>query len=535
MKNRYLLMIALAGLLSGGCGAGDGRTPFEQAVEAIGGAVALTDLERLQIEARGSRRIDHETPRPGGLMDVSTYTTRYMFDLANENLRTDTDRTPLFEALQSFPRASFSIVLNGDVGGLSAQAGFSPPGAVPSHYVAALRTQQRLFNPHFYLREGLQDPAPIGDGGAGEFDGRPHRIVSFAGKVAEIRMFVDDESGIISKLETVENNILVRDVSIEVRYLDWQAQGVLAFPGAVELYAGGALVHDETRTAVEIGPDFPAGTFDLPPEAVDPTLDADAFAFGQQTHQVQDAFFNLGFFYGEESPVTPSEIVPGVTLLGSSTGNSIAVSYERGLLLVEAPGSPKHGSNLVDAVEATFPGVAISHVVQSHFHQDHAAGVRSLVAAGARAIVGNGVSGFWDDVLTSESTIRPDALAAAGVVPDVEEVPLDGAFSIQDGNVTITAHHLSANPHADDMLITVVETGGEVFVYEADLYNAAFGLTLVLGGPESLFAGLRDLDIIDTSCNSAVPLTIIPTHGAPLSLADSLAELADLGIDVGCP
>ena len=120
-------------------------------------------------------------------------------------------------------------------------------------------------------------------------------------------------------------------------------------------------------------------------------------------------------------------------------------------------------------------------------------------------------------------------------MPDVEEVPLDGAFSIQDGNVTITAHHLSANPHADDMLITVVETGGEVFVYEADLYNAAFGLTLVLGGPESLFAGLRDLDIIDTSCNSAVPLTIIPTHGAPLSLADSLAELADLGIDVGCP
>jgi hypothetical protein len=76
-----------------------------------------------------------------------------------------------------------------------------------------------LFNPHFHLRDGLVDPALIGDGGAEDFDGRPHRVVRFAGKVAELGLFVDDESGFISKLETLENNILVRDTSIEVRYL----------------------------------------------------------------------------------------------------------------------------------------------------------------------------------------------------------------------------------------------------------------------------------------------------------------------------
>ena len=540
MRSEHLPMIIFVGLLAGGCGGNPGtkapeRTPFEQAVDAIGGGEALTGLERLRIQSSGSRRVDYESPRPGGLEDVSSYTTSYMFDLPNDNLRTDTDRTLLFDAMQLSPPESFSIVLNGDVGGLSAQAGFSPPGNVPSQYVAALRTQQRLFNPHFYLREGLADPALIGDGGAAEFDGRPHRIIRFAGRVDEIRLFVDDESGFISKLETLENHVLVRDVLTEVRYLNWQSQGSLAFPATVELYAGGALVQDETRSAVELEPSFPAEVFALPPEAVDPTLNAEAFAFGQQTHQVLDAFFNLCCYIGEESPVVTSEIALGLTLLGGGAANSLAVRYDQGLVVLEAPASPKHGSNLVATLAEAFPAIAITHLVQSHHHQDHAAGVRSFVAAGTTAVVGNGASGFWDGVLSAESTIRPDALASASVVPNVQEVPLDGTVVIQDVNVTITAHHVSANPHADDMVISVIETGGEVFVYQADLYNAGFGLTLVLGGPESLFTSLRELGIIDASCSSAVPLTIIPAHGAPVSLEDSLTELLGEGIDVGCP
>ena len=72
------------------------------------------------------------------------------------------------------------------------------------------------------------------------------------------------------------------------------------------------------------------------------------------------------------------------------------------------------------------------------------------------------------------------------------------------------------------------------FVYEADLYNAGAGGTLVLGGPESFFAALRDLDIIDETCSSALPLTIVPAHCIPQTLKDSLAELQGLDVDIGC-
>ena len=49
----------------------------------------------------------------------------------------------------------------------------------------------------------------------------------------------------------------------------------------------------------------------------------------------------------------------------------------------------------------------------------------------------------------------------------------------------------------------------------------------------SLFAALRNLDIIDQSCSSALPLTIVSAHGFPQSLETSLDELDGQRIDVG--
>ena len=97
----------------------------------------------------------------------------------------------------------------------------------------------------------------------------------------------------------------------------------------------------------------------------------------------------------------------------------------------------------------------------------------------------------------------------------------------------MTSYHVSANPHVDDMLITTIETSGEMIVYEADLYNSG-GSTVVIGGPASLFSALRDIGIIDEDRGSAVPSTIVPAHGSPQTLDRSLVELTNIGEDVDC-
>lgn len=512
---------------------GQVQTPFEQAVDAIGGADALTDLQLLQIDAEGTRRFPYEAPTPGDVTDVSAYDDTYTFDVANDNFRATTERTPLFEVLAAFPSENFDVVLNGDVGGLSAPAGFMMAGALPSEVVGAYRAQQRLLNPHLLLREGVEDPSIVGEAGMEDIDGVPHRIATLAGDVAEIRLFVNEDTGVITKLETMENNILVRDVAVEVQYGDWASQGALAFPSTVELSIDGQSMIEETRTGFQLEPKLGEGYFDLPPEAGRPAVNDTELTYGRQTEQTVDAFFHLGFAFPEQPPFQSLPLAPGVTLLAGQT-NIVVVSYDEGLIVLEAPITPAHGVNVLDTLALEFPGSAVTHIIQSHHHQDHAGGARSFVAEGATLVVGAGVASFWEETLDAPSTVRPDQLSQTDVTPVIEEIPDGGTFSRFDADITVTAHHLPDSEHSEDMVITVIDVAGTRLVYVADLYNAGLGGTLVLGGPEEFFGALRELGIIDAACNSAVPLTIVPSHGFPQSLADSLAEVAGLGHEVGC-
>jgi len=512
----------------------DEPSTLDLAVEAIGGAEALTSLERLRVEASGNRRIDYEGLEPSELVDAVTYTSTYSYDLSADALRLDMTRTPLFEAFQAFPAEEYSVVLNGDVGGLTAQAGFYPAGAMPSLHVGALSQQQRLFHPHIPLRTALADPYAVTDGGQEDYDGRLHHILTITDADAELRMFVDAETGLISKLETTENNPLLRDVPVEVRYADWQSYGSLSFPGTVEVYAVGGLVHSEVRSGVELEPaDMAADAFVLPVEAGTPEVDEYAYTFGQQNHQVMEAFWHIYFGYDLGEAAAVSELADGVVLLGGSA-NSVGVVVDDEIVVLEGPNSPAHGTHLIEMLDAEFPGVPVSHLIQSHHHQDHSSGVRSFAAVGATVVVGPGVGSFFEEVLAAPSTLRPDALSQLDITPTVQEVDEDDTFVITGSDVTITAYHVSENPHAEDMLITVVDTEGARFVYEADLYNAGFGFTAVLEGPESFIAALKHLGIIDATCASDVPLSVIPAHGLVQSIEDSVAELNSLGIDIGC-
>ncbi len=88
----------------------------------------------------------------------------------------------------------------------------------------------------------------------------------------------------------MENAHLHRDVELDIRYADWQAtaDGVL-FPNQVQLWLGGELVHDETRSEVTSNPGLPASTFELPPESTAVYDQAEAER-GSRTHQHNQLF-----------------------------------------------------------------------------------------------------------------------------------------------------------------------------------------------------------------------------------------------------
>ena len=528
---------AIAAVALAGCNGGEDEVPpslVEHVVDALGGEAEIAGLNLIKIEATGSRSIDYEGLNPTEIVDVSTYSSIYWHNLGDDAMRVDSSRTPLFEAFQFFPSEDYTVVLNGDVGGLPGQTGFFPPGPLPSGNVGALKRHQDLFNPHFILRDVLDGTLSASEVDSTEVEGRVHRVLEVGEGPAQVRLYIDAESGLVSRLETTDNSPLLRDTPIEVRYANWEAFTGVSFPLHVELHAAAGLVQDETRTAIELQPtDLPAGAFDLPAGA-GAAADPAAFQWGHDSHQVVEGFFHMLFGYTETLPVVASQLAPGIQLLASGH-NSVVVRLDEGVVILEGPNSPAQGSTIVSMVEADHPGVDITHVIQSHHHQDHSAGLRSIAAAGATVVVGHGAGSFLETVLAAPSTLRPDALSTSGVTPTVVELATAGTFVTGDDDITITAHHVVNNPHAEDMVITVIEADGQRWVYEADLYNAGSGFTLVLGGPEAFFAILRDLGLIDETCAAPVPLTIVPAHGVPVTLSDAIAELNGLGNDIRCP
>ena len=517
----------------------EGNDPIDKVVEAIGGEDALMAMKQLVIVASGSvfQRFENEVPED--TIPVATYDQTYTMDIENEKLRVDTDMVPLFEVFQFFGPQSFTRCVDGNVGGISPSFLFYAEGSIPSENVASLKRQVLFFNPHLLLQQAIQSPDLI--------ISQEDSLLYISDPVWNINIEIGDD-GFISSLTTMETNPLARDTEIVVKYSDWTlGDSSLFFPAEVAMYAGGAIIWEETRTMVDTAPDdVMADLFDLPGGTDPNSYIPENAEFGMQSMHNQEPFFFLGFFYpvngGFYTP-DPVEVLGGVYLF-SSVANSLVIRHGGGLVVVEAPGGDLQGQYLVDAVESVSKGDSVTHLVQSHHHIDHSGSCRYFLGAtnATNFVVGYGVKTFWEEVLAANSMVRPDTISESGVyMGNVIEVDELGSLVLVDtDNLSVTVHHTNRDPHAMDAVIVQVDTVSDSnddvrVIYQADMYNGGYGGTVVVAGPESLFAALKDIGIIDESCQSEMTLMIISSHGSSQTLEESLEELDMLGVDVGCP
>jgi glyoxylase-like metal-dependent hydrolase (beta-lactamase superfamily II) len=197
-------------------------------------------------------------------------------------------------------------------------------------------------------------------------------------------------------------------------------------------------------------------------------------AFGETSHQFFQSFASMGlaldfpFFF-----VAPMEIAPGVYFLTGGSHNSLAVEQENGVVIIEAPNYPERADAILAWAAQTFPNKPVTHVIATHHHLDHAAGLRSFVAAGATVVLHEvSETYFFDEVFAAPSTLSPDALEMAPIAADILPVTVDGEI-LDDASIPITLSHLTTGHCTDMVLIHVGTAGGIVFV--SDLYNPGNG------------------------------------------------------------
>lgn len=453
---------------------GPGVDLLPQVIEAIGGEGPLGDLAQVQIEATGSRYVADEGYTPGDdVLDASTFETNTALDFENAGIRIGIVRQPLF--IPGGMPLMITELVDGDLGyvvGLESIFGF-PTGNMLSDRRASTVKQQRMFNPHYLLKELLVDPSGASEAGQADFEGNSYELLEVSDPVFPVTLWVDPTTYQIARLTTMENAHLHRDVELDVRYGDWQdtADGVL-FPNTVQLHYGGVLVHEETRGTVTTNPGLAPETFDLPPEA-DPVFDQAETDRGTANHQHNQIFASVGIpLDGLQTFVQAAEVAPGVWHLTGGSHHTMVVEQENGLVLFDVPLNPQRAEAILDWIDTDLGGAPVTHVVVSHHHEDHVSGVRVFVATGATLVVHEVAETFFDEVVTAPSTIEPDRLADNPVAATIETIPTGGLYVLDDPTNPITVYEMPST-HAQDMVLPYVESSGIAFT--VDIFSPNFG------------------------------------------------------------
>lgn len=301
-----------------------------------------------------------------------------------------------------------------------------------------------------------------------------HRRLVIQDEVHPLTLFVDVESGRIDKLETLEYDYVYGDVALEVYYRDWQVVDGIALPMSLSMTLGGTPSLQVERSNIVINPELDASQFE-PPRGVTYVHNEALAERGRRISQNLMAFSRaLGRSIKESKPeVIAKELLPGIHLLGSEPFDleavyTMVVEQQDSVIVMEPGMSSLKGEAVIDWIAQQYPGKPISHLVISHAHNDHSAGFRSYVAAGA-AVVSHetSVEFYRAQAERPASILLPDALDRNPTEVELIGVPKNGSFRIGDAARSVVVYPVAMG-HTNDMVMAAV-TELE-FLYTGDLY-----------------------------------------------------------------
>lgn len=485
------------------------------AVRGLGGERALRHLSSFRLQSSGRTSIFDEGPLPGNTVTpASTFRLTLDYDLrsSGDRLRADYVRNSLNTD------RPVSEVISGRRGFISGvDANFSPAGdkAMTSDRWGAITREQRLLNPHLYVRQLLSKPGRASVFPSRTLRGRPHRVLVVRGDVAPVQLYVDARTGRIDRLTTVDHNYNRGDVQTVVDYSGWRSTGSgVRFPRTVTLKQQGRTLHQETRSVIRVNGAVSGSRFRVP-SGVNPTFDRALADRGARTTEWLMTFAHLGFIKdGPATQITPRVVAPGSTLIQGLPNQSMIVEQQDGVVVVEGALSSPRAEALISYIRTTFPNKPIRYVTGSHHHADHSGGMRPFVALGARPVVHVDAVPFFQRVFANRSSrLLRDRLDRSATKANVLGVPATGSVTLADPlrPVTVLAERTE---HATTTVLVHVPLEGVLFV-NGDTYTP--------GAPAGPGASTLDQTIRANGLNVN---WIVGGHGGVISYADFQAAIA---------
>jgi glyoxylase-like metal-dependent hydrolase (beta-lactamase superfamily II) len=144
----------------------------------------------------------------------------------------------------------------------------------------------------------------------------------------------------------------------------------------------------------------------------------------------------------------------GVYFIAGIRHGSVAIEFRDFVTVFEAPLNEKRSIAVIDEVHRLIPDKPIRYLINSHHHFDHAGGIRTYVAEGAKIVAHERAREFYENVVLSPTprNLEPDRLYLLNPgsyrASAVEPVPANGKYTITDGTRVLEVHPVPFNTHA---------------------------------------------------------------------------------------
>jgi glyoxylase-like metal-dependent hydrolase (beta-lactamase superfamily II) len=411
----------------------------EAGLKALGGAEALRAAEDVWVKASGSSWARNQSLRVSQPWDEMTRDETLFADLRRQRY--------IFENRDPLP-GGFVFGAKVVVSGSQAFAANDRDRLVQTLNPANLpgitfNYVRRL--PHLLVAYALEQRTPsLRHLGEESFGGRAHHVVAFAtANGAQVSLFFDAKTGLLSKYEQMVSDPVDGDVVQETSFPGYRAVEKLMVPTGRQTRRGGDLVEDVKYTEVRLN-----------------TRPADAAFARPEGFEVQP-------FPAPPPPIRETRLADGVYLF-ESAANALVVEFDTYVLVVEPYAGGRGPKPTINKAREMFPSKPVRYVVVTHYHDDHSGGLRSYVASDVTVVTTPANQRFFERMAAAAFTLNPDDQTRAPRKPLFEFVR-DRRRVFTDGKQTLELIDIGPSPHAEEMLVAYLPK--EKLVFQGDLVN----------------------------------------------------------------
>ena len=535
-RNMRGLQLFVWALLFMSCGAPS--TPELQLVHdaaaTLGGAGEIEDVYMLRLTGNGESYWTGENPSPDANPPNFFSTFTRIYDWRDQRFRFEELQTPRF-VTPNYDTKRFVMALDGNVAFDIDQ--YDKSSRQRDHLVR-IRKGELLHHPVGVLQIALDPSTTL----SGLRQRENYQVIDIETEEGiNVTLFVDRQSKRPVRVKSAGANSMLGDVEFETEFSSYRDVDGLMLPTRIIWWMEGEMVA-EVRDAINT-------VWRIDGEVVGEIRDGLNLARGAGRRRLaleSEIDAEVGRLevprlvaMMSPEPVPPlieSELLSeGVWRLGSVGYFSLLVEFSDHLRLIDIPLSGNHTRGLFAKVRELVPHKPLTHVVVTHHHFDHSAGLRVAVSegltlllhepirdttrsspgGGARSRFLRGTKDFFEELIEREHTYAPDALARNPQKLKAELVA--GKYIIDDELRTLELYHVTGSRYADTLLMAYLPA--ERLLYEADVYSPPQDPLSPMSRREPYFPFAPNL--LENVENLELDVErVVPAHGPIVPLED---------------